>query len=200
MAGAFLGLDAGLSGTRAAVLAADGRLLGRAAVALPAVMPEPNQLDPEALYRSVLTVGRMAIREAGDPPLAAIAIGALGPCLVLLDAQGACLGLSPVFSRDTRAEAIRQELLGCYRLKQSELGPDHVLPKLMWSKVHAPERFAKARLVTDIAGFLAGRLTGVFTMDAITRGDHTATGVAQPAPLPPSAPADTIARPQAADR
>ena len=184
MAGAFLGLDAGLSGTKAAVLATDGRLLGGAVASLPAVMPEPNWLDPEALYRSVLTAGRTAIHAAGNPPLAAIAIGALGPCPVLLDEQGASLGLSPIFSRETSAESFRQELLQSHQLKQSELGPDHVLAKLMWSKVHAPERFAKARLVTDIAGFLTGRLTGVFTMDGITCGDHTAPGVPQPVPLP----------------
>ena len=192
---AALGLDLGLSGARAAVVNEAGELLGsgRAAGKPWQGAPDIAERDPEEWYEEILAAGRMALGQAGDNAIAAIGIGALGPCPILLDAELKALAPAPLFSLDQRAEATRQQLIAAHGLSSEALGPDHALPKLFWWREHEPALIGRAKCVVDATGFLVARLTGRPAMDPITAEDYAAPGIASPVPLPPSARALSVA-------
>ena len=190
---AALGLDLGLSGARAAVVDESGELLGRGRVAGKPRQAGPAERDPEEWYEETIAAGRMALDEAGHPGIAAIGVGALGPCPVLLDAALRPLAPAPLFSLDQRAEATRQRLMAAHGLSPEALGPDHALPKLHWWHEREPALIGRATCVVDATGFLVARLTGRAVMDPITAEDYTAPGIAPPVPLPPLARADSLA-------
>lgn len=190
-----LGIDLGLSGARAAVVDAAGRLLGRGRVASAAQRREAGKAEhaPEAWQEAAFAASRQALREAGCRVVAGIGVGALGPCPVLLDHEGGPLAPAPLFSLDNRAEGHRQRLAARMGLGQADLGPDHALPKLLWWKDESPALIARASTVVDVAGFIVSRLTGRPVMDPITAGDYRVTGVEMPVPIPEPRAADAIA-------
>jgi xylulokinase len=194
---AALGLDLGLSGARAAVVDETGDLLGCGRIAGKPWQHGPGLAEraPEEWYEETLAAGRMALDQAGRPAIAAIGIGALGPCPVLLDADLRALAPAPLFSLDRRAEATRQRLLASHDLGSDALGPDHALPKLIWWRERDPALIGRAKWVVDATGFLVARLTGRPVMDPITAEDYEAPGIAPPVPPAPRARADSIAGP-----
>ncbi len=192
---AALGLDLGLSGARAAVVTEAGELLGSGRAAGKPWQGAPGiaERDPEEWYEEILAAGRMALGQAGDSVIAAIGIGALGPCPILLDAELNALAPAPLFSLDQRAEATRQQLIAAHGLSSQALGPDHALPKLFWLSEREPALIGRATCVVDATGFLVARLTGRPAMDPITAEDYAAPGIASPVPLAPSAKALSVA-------
>ena len=203
-----LGIDVGLTGVRAAVLSADGRLLGTArSVVTPRLSPGRAEGDPRAWLAAALEAGREAVtqsvdynhssekregpnsadpppiydynltkeRFAGAPGVDAIGVAALGSAPILVDADLEPLTPALLFSLDTRAEEERAGL---------GVSHDHALPKLLWWREHEPESWARAAWALDATGFLVARLTGVATMDSITRADYDVRGMAPPLPLP----------------
>ena len=193
MSPAALGLDLGLSGARAAVVSESGELLGRGRVAGKPWQGGLAERDPEEWYEETIAAGRMALDQAGHPGIAAIGIGALGPCPVLLDAGLRSLAPAPLFSLDQRAEATRQRLLAAHGLSSEALGPDHALPKLHWQREQDPALVGRATCVVDAAGFLVARLTGRPVMDPITTEDYAAPGIPSPVSPPPAVRADSVA-------
>lgn len=192
-----LGIDLGLSGVRAAVVDRAGRLLGRGRVSAggPPRAEGKAERDPREWLEQAIAAARQALAEAGCRGVAAIAIGALGPCPVLLDRELQPLAPAPLFSLDGRAEGHRQRLLATAGLDAERLGPDHALPKLFWWKENAPALLRAAAWVVDAAGFLAAAFAGRPVMDRITAEDYRLPAVEPPVPLPePQAP-DALAGP-----
>jgi xylulokinase len=192
---ATLGIDLGLSGARAAVVDEAGNLLGRGRTAGKPWHKGPDlaEREPEEWHEEALAAGRMALDEAGHSAIAAIGIGALGPCPVLLDGALRALAPAPLFSLDRRAEATRQRLIASHALEPEALGPDHALPKLIWWREHDPALIGRAKWVVDATGFLVARLTGRAVMDPITAEDYVVQGIESPVPLPAPARADSFA-------
>ena len=190
-----LGIDLGLSGARAAVVDGEGRLLGRGRVAGTPLHREAGRAEraPEEWFDAAVGAARQALQEAGCRAVAAIGIGALGPCPILLDDEGRTLAPAPLFSLDSRAEGHRKRLAAATGLGQADLGPDHALPKLLWWRDHEPALIARAATVVDVTGFLVSRLTGQVVMDPITAGDYQLPGVDLPVPIPAPLAADAIA-------
>ena len=167
IAACALGIDVGLSGVRAAVLAVDGRLLGRARRSVETGRPEPGRAehDPAAWLEATLATGAEAVARAGGPAIEAIGVGALGPAPLIVDESLTPLTPALLFSLDTRAEKQRAALA-------DEVTHDHALPKLLWLAEHDPEAAQRAFLALDATGFLVTRLTGVPTMDTVTAADY----------------------------
>ena len=104
---AVLGIDVGLSSVRAAVVAADGRLLGHARSSQPPLRGTGRDAERHVTdwTAAIPRVVRDSLVAAGSPPIEMIGIGALGPCPVMLDAGGMALGSVPLFSLEAGAEA-----------------------------------------------------------------------------------------------
>ncbi len=150
-----LGLDIGLSGVRATIVDDGGRLLAAVGGGEPASITHGRAShDPRRWRAAAFAAARAALAEAG--PVDVVGIGALGPAPFLVDAAGEPVSEALLFSLDARAAAERDEL---------GLTDDHALPKVRWLAARHPE----AVRATDAGGWIAEQLTGLPTMDAITR-------------------------------
>jgi xylulokinase len=190
-----LGIDLGLSGARAAVLREDGILVGRGRSATSTHVAGEPEADPRSWLEAAIDASRAALSDAGIGSVDAIAIGALGPCPVLLDDTLQPVGPAPLFGIDARSEPQRQRLKQQHGLSDEELGLDHVAPKLLWLRETQPNRFARARWVVDAAGSVVAALTGIPTIDRATAAYHLAGGIQPPAPMPEPREAHEIAGP-----
>jgi xylulokinase len=188
-----LGIDLGLSGARAAVLRDDGTLIGRGRGAIATHVAGQPDAEPRSWLEAAVDAGRAALSDAGIGSVDAIAVGALGPCPVLLDASLEPVGPAPLFGIDARSEAHRRRLKQEHGLSDEELSLDHVAPKLLWLRETRPQRFARARWVVDAAGSVVAALTGVPTIDRATAAYHLARGIEPPAPMPEAREAHEIA-------
>jgi xylulokinase len=179
-----LGIDLGLSGARAAILRDDGTLIGRGRCAVATRPVGEAEADPQSWLEAAIGAGRSAVADAGVPSVDAIAIGALGPCPVLLDEALQPVGPAPLFGIDARSEGHRQHMKQDHGLSNEELSLDHVAPKLVWLRETQPKRFARARWVVDAAGYIVAALTGVPTIDRATAAYHVAPAIESLVPMP----------------
>lgn len=190
---ASLGIDVGLSGVRASVMRDDGRVMATArCVSSPTFAEGLAEQDPRGWLAGAIEAGSRAVADAATV-VDGVAVVALGPAPVLLDAGGEPLLPSPLFGLDRRAAPWRERLA---------TGPDHALPTLLrWAET-APGLIAAATGVVDAAGFVVRAMTGEETMDRITAASYRWPGIATPVPMPtpdePDAVAGTLA-PSAAD-
>jgi xylulokinase len=159
---------------RAAVLDEDGRLLASSRRPLePRLSRGRAELDPAACLSAVLDAGREAAR--GCHGVETVAMCALGPSPILIDASLEPLTPALLFSLDRRAEAERERLGTTH---------DHALPKLLWWREHEPAVWRQAAWALDLTGFLVAQLTGRVVQDSITRADYEHETEASPLPLP----------------
>lgn len=190
---ATLGIDLGLSGARAAILREDAELIGRGRCAIPTRAAHAPEADPRAWLEAAIGAARAALADAGIDTVGAIAVGALGPCPVMLDEAMEPVGPAPLFGIDARSEAHRRRLQREHGLSDEEMSLDHVAPKLLWLRDTQPKRFARARWVVDAAGSIVAAFTGVATIDRATAAYHLARGITPAVPLPQPREADEIA-------
>lgn len=170
-----LGIDVGMSGVRAAVVAEDGSLLGTGrAAAEVQVTGDRAEADPGDWLRGALEAGAAAVADAGVA-IDAIGVSALGPSPVLVTRTGEAVSPALLFGLDRRAEEQRERL---------GVTHDHALPKLLWWAEHEPQRLARADTAVDVAGFVVAGLCGELVMDEITAEAYGVAGAESPLPLP----------------
>jgi xylulokinase len=141
-----LGIDVGSTGVRAAVLADDGRLLGRARRPVATRTPAPGwvEQDPRDWLAGALGAGAEAVRAADVVP-DAVGVGALGPAPVLVDDALEPLAAAPLYALDGRAEPQRRRM---------GAGIDSALPTLAWFAERRPGLARRAAHALDATGFL----------------------------------------------
>jgi xylulokinase len=100
---------------------------------------------------------------------------------------------STMFSFSPASEQHRRRLIKKHGVAEHLLGPDNTIPQLLWWRRKFPEAFARAALVTDVAGFLVASLTGRAVIDPITLNDYTCAGLKPPVALPDVVAADVMA-------
>jgi xylulokinase len=190
-----LGIDLGMSGARAAVMRDDATLIGRGRCAAAKHSDNRPEADPRSWLEAVIGAARAALGDAGTTKVDAIAVGALGPCPVLLDAQMEPVAPAPLFGMDARSEAHRCRLREQHGLRDEDLSLDHVAPKLQWLRETQPQRFARAHWVVDAAGYIVAAFTGIATIDRATAAYHLAPGITPLVRLPEPREAEEIAGP-----
>ncbi len=159
---------------RAAVLDENGNLLAASRRPLrPSLAHGRAEFDPSVWLDAALGAGAEAVRTSRD--VDAVAVCALGPAPLLVDASLEPLTPALLFSLDRRAEAERERLGTTH---------DHALPKLLWWREHEPSVSARAAWALDLTGFLVARLTGAPVQDSITRASYVHPMEASPFPLP----------------
>jgi glycerol kinase len=133
----ILAIDQGTSSTKALVVADGGRVLGEGSAT---VHPEPGpggavEQDPEELLQSIITAGKAAVADAGEP-VAAVGLVNQGETVLRWDRKtGRTLG--PALSwQDRRAAPIARELeTKGERLTEITglpLDPYFAAPKMTW--------------------------------------------------------------------
>jgi xylulokinase len=169
---AVLGVDVGTTAVKAAVVAADGRLLGSGSVEYPTSYPRPGwvEQDPEDWWGASCSAIRGALDDAGRREVAAVCVSAQAPTMLALDGSGRPLGPALIWM-DRRADdectRLRDELgeETVRRITGNRIDPYFVTPKLLWLREHEPQLFARARAYIQVTGYIVHRLTGELTLD-----------------------------------
>lgn len=170
----LLGIDSGLTMTKAVVFDYEGHVLGSGVAGSVHNSPHPRwvEQDMERLWEGCRNVVRQAIADAGieGSEIAGVGLSGYGNGVYLVDAAG-----SPVRpgipSLDSRAHEIlsRWETSG---LAERVFGlngqrPVAALPPVLltWLKENEPEALARTRWVLSVKDWLRYRLTGEYATD-----------------------------------
>ena len=169
---ATLAIDQGTSATKAVVVLHDGTVAGLAEVEVE-VHASPDggvELDPERLWMSVVEAGRLALEQAGHPPLSAVGLANQGETVLAWDrASGTPAGPAIVW-QDRRSAPVCERLAAhgprLARLTGLELDPYFVAPKMVWLRDRTPA----GTVITTTDTWLLHRLCGAFVTDIATAG------------------------------
>ncbi|MDB5552280.1 MAG: L-xylulose kinase [Rhizobium sp.] len=182
----LLGIDNGLTVTKAVVFDIDGTPLSVARRRVPQLMPRPRHVerDMDGLWQATAEAITDAIAGSGRPAsdIVAVAATAHGDGIYLLDADERPLGPG-ILSLDSRAGTIADDW-AAGPVAQQALALTGQLPHasapsalLAWIKIHEPERYDRIAHILSCKDWLRYCLTGVIGTDR-TEASTSFTSVA----------------------
>jgi len=172
----LLGIDVGTYSSKAVLTDLAGRVVYSAVVEHGISMPRPGHVEQDAdaiWWADVCRLSHAVLGDGGVPAcdIAAIAVSAIGPCLLPLDSAMRPLRPAILYGVDVRAAAEIAEL-------ESELGTEAIAafslmalssqavgPKIRWLQKHEPGVWAATAKLTSATSYLVYRLTGHLCMD-----------------------------------
>ncbi|MFC3167993.1 FGGY-family carbohydrate kinase [Paracoccus fontiphilus] len=182
----LLGIDNGLTVTKAVIFDEGGRVLATARRRVAQSMPKPRHVerDMDELWSQTAAAIAEAVSACGRPAadIAAIAATAHGDGLYLLDGDARPLGPG-ILSLDSRAgdlaELWRRDGVADQALARTGQAPHASAPSaiLAWMRDHQPERYGRARHVLACKDWLTFCLTGRIGTD-LTEASTSFTDVA----------------------
>ncbi|MEL6168719.1 MAG: FGGY-family carbohydrate kinase [Pseudomonadota bacterium] len=173
-----LGLDIGTFESKG-VLVEDGRVLALATAPHEMLVPRPGWAEhrpEEDWWADTVTIIGKLLATPGIAPtdIKAVALSAIGPCLVPTGSDGRALMNAILYGVDNRAATEVNEMT-------REIGEDRILatsgnaltsqavgPKILWLKRHRPEIFAAAETLGTSTTWLVQRMTGARVIDHYT--------------------------------
>ena len=179
----LLGIDVGTYSSKGVLVRTDGTIVKSATVAHTMDIPHPGWAEQDAdgvWWHDVVELCRELLD--GDPfrgaDVAAVAVSAIGPCLLPLDASGRPLRKGILYGVDTRAMDEIDELA-------ARLGEEAVMrhsgmaftsqaigPKIRWLQRHEPEVWGRTDKLHTASSYLVYRLTGEHVMDRHTASHY----------------------------
>ena len=181
--GEFLvGCDVGTGGTKAAVMASDGAVLGSHFVEYPLITAKTAEdrfpgakaeQEPEWYWNAAAETIRASIQQSRVAPreIKGVGISGLSPTCILVDKdrrplqnahiwmdRRATSRMCLVTSRNRRGTHLSDE-------RQSHRPISTALPKLMWIKNNRPDLYQKTYKFLSAVGYLGMKLTGKTVMD-----------------------------------
>jgi xylulokinase len=178
----LLGVDIGTSSSKGVLCAPDGTILAQAAIAHATSFPRPGWAEHDAdatWWGELVAITRQLL--SGDyrgADVGAVAVSAIGPCMLPLDAAGRPLRPGVLYGIDSRAMAEIAWLEGRYgaeamfAINGMALTAQAVGPKILWLRRNEPELFARTTMIHSASDYLVYRLTGEHVIDR-----HTASYV-----------------------
>jgi glycerol kinase len=166
---AVLAIDQGTSGTKAVVVSGDGRVL---AVEEAEVRPEylggdAVELDPGAMWESVLSTGRRVMEQA-EEPVSAVALANQGETVLAWDRSTGKPLTKALVWQDGRSRSVTERLAPHRSLVAARTGlvldPYFSAPKMRWIR----ENWTRDGVVTTTDTWLVHQLCGAFVTDAST--------------------------------
>lgn len=170
---AVMGVDVGTSSTKGVLVDPHGSLLATAVREHAVHRPESGhvEMDAEIWWSEFVSIARELREAAPHVEPVAVGVSGMGPCVLLLDDEGAPVRPAILYGVDTRAGAQIERLT-------AELGADEIVasggtpltsqaagPKIAWVREHEPDAYARASALAMPASFLAHRLTGELLLD-----------------------------------
>jgi len=175
----YLGIDVGSFESKGVLVDRSGAVIAQAARRHKMLVPRPGWAehrpkqdwwgDFTALSKALLAspgVDRGAVR--------AVAVSAIGPCMLPVDENGEALANAVLYGVDTRAvaeiEALDAEIGRdrIFELSGNSLSSQAVGPKILWLKKNRPEIFAGAAEIVTSTTYLVRKLTGRSVIDHYT--------------------------------
>lgn len=171
----LLGVDIGTSSSKGVLCTPDGDILVTRIVEHETSFPRPGwaEHDADAIWwgefvqitRSILAEGY-----TGDD-IGGVAVSAIGPCMLPLDAAGNPLRNGILYGIDSRAgEEIawledRHGVEAMFALNGMALTSQAVGPKIRWFRQHEPDAFARTAMIHSASDYMVFRLTGEHVID-----------------------------------
>jgi len=170
----LLGIDFGTGGSKACLTDSALNRLAYAFREYPILTDRADwsEHEPEDYWRTACKNVRKCIFDAGVDrrDIAAIAVSAAMPSMVVTDGDGRALGRA--FNLlDRRAKAEAREILdrvgldGYFAITANRLEDHPSIVNLLWLKCNEPERYRRVRKAHTIDGYLTYRLTGVHNVN-----------------------------------
>jgi len=163
------GLDVGTTGCKVTVYDVGGEFLGRAYADYPVSRTAgAHEVDADAIWDAVTQV--LAEAAAAWPGIGALGVTSFGESFVLLDGDGAALQPVLLYT-DPRGQAECDALCAALgtdtvaRLTGLKPHPMYSAAKLMWTRSHRPDVYARTAHICLIADFVIARLNGVRQID-----------------------------------
>lgn len=171
----LLGVDIGTYSAKGVLCSADGNVLAEATIEHGLSLPRPGWAEHDAdeiWWGEFVTLTRTLLGDSytGDD-VGAVAVSAIGACVLPVDATGRPLRQGILYGIDTRASeeiAFLNELFGeepMFDLGGMALTSQAIGPKILWMRRHEPEVFAAARRFITSTSYMVYRLTGDYVMD-----------------------------------
>lgn len=170
----LLGIDVGTSGTKALVIAEDGRPLGSATSDYPLSTPQPGwaEQEPADWWRATGAAVRAACERAGISPAEITGIGLSGQMhgSVFLDEANQVLRPAILWCDQRTALQCQHitERVGRDRVVAITCNPvltGFTAPKIVWVQENEPQVFARVRKVLLPKDYIRFRLTGEFATE-----------------------------------
>ena len=175
MAELLLGIDIGSYSSKGVLVTPAGEVLATATVEHEMSFPRPGwaEHDGDAIWwGEVVTITRRLLsgRYSGDD-VGAVAISAIGSCMLPIDKEGNALRPGVLYGIDTRSAAEIEWLndrfgegpmfdLGAMALTSQAIGP-----KILWLQRNEPDIWAKTDKIVTASSYPVLKLTGEVVMD-----------------------------------
>lgn len=142
------------------------------------LVPRPGwaEHDPEKVWWGGVTGICRELLSGGysGADVAAVAVSAIGPCLLPLNAQGRALRNGILYGVDTRASqqtsALNEQIdqADLLELAGSSFTSQAIGPKILWLKENEPAVWRETKHLTTASSYLVYRLTGQHVIDRHT--------------------------------
>ncbi|MBX3029613.1 MAG: FGGY-family carbohydrate kinase [Chloroflexi bacterium] len=174
----LLGVDVGTYSSKGLLCRPDGTVVAEARQAHTMDVPQPGFAEQDAdgvWWHDVAAICRELTAQVsvGDR-VAGVAVSAIGPCLLPVDADDRPMRPGILYGVDVRAthqiEALeaRYGRDALYELGGMRLTSQAIGPKLLWLREHEPEVWARAARFHTATSYLVLRLTGRHVIDRHT--------------------------------
>ncbi len=170
----LIGIDVGTTGIKALIVDRDGHTLASVTSEYPLYTPHPQwaEQDPEDWWQGTIQAIRQALAQSKVDPKQIAGIGLTGQMhgMVLLDAKGRVLRRCIMWN-DQRTAAQCEWIMnkvGRERFLDLTLNPalpGFTAPKIIWTREHEPEVYARAAHVLLPKDYIRYRLTGVYATE-----------------------------------
>ena len=175
----LLGIDVGTYSSKGVLVEPDGTIRKSHIVDHQMDIPKPGWAEQDAesvWWGDVVKICRFLLD--GSPyfgaDVSSIAVSAIGPCMLPLDARGQPLRKGILYGVDTRAkeeieylnQAIGQEII--FNFSGMALSSQAIGPKILWFKNHEPELWKMVDQITTASSYIILKLTGEKVIDRHT--------------------------------
>lgn len=180
-----LGIDIGTFETKGVLVDTEtGVIVAEARHPHKMLVPQPGWAEhrpEEDWWGDVVRITKAILAAPGvrAEDIACVAISAIGPCMLPVDAAGNALMNGVLYGVDTRAATEIDDLtarIGADTILErcgNALTSQSVGPKILWLKRNRPEIFAQAAKVMTSTSFVVMRLTGERVIDHYTAANFS---------------------------
>jgi len=179
-----LGIDIGTFESKGVLVDSSGEIACRAACPHKMIVPQPGWAEHRARedwWEGFRSITRSILGESNVAPgdIRAVAVSAIGPCMLPVDSAGGPLMNAVLYGVDGRAEREVAELT-------ERIGEDVLLnrcgnaltsqsvgPKILWLRRNRPEVFAATEKIMTSTSYLVFRLTGEYVIDHYTAANFS---------------------------
>ncbi len=183
MAELLLGIDVGTYSSKGVLTELEGTVLKQHVVPHKMDIPKPGWAEQDAdavWWRDLKAICRNLLEGSSyrAEDIAGVAVSAIGPCLLPLDARGKPLRKGILYGVDTRASEeidILNRALGeekVFAFSGMAFTSQAIGPKILWLKRHEPEVWGRTRHLTTASSYLVYKLTGEQVMDRHTASHY----------------------------